>query len=380
MFEKGITMNEIITKDYCLTPISKNRYKIKVFSFEFNKTYAITIPGCYFSGHQQSWVIPRNNKSLKQFQSIFSNVLKSDSINKKENEPEKEEKKTSASQKALQNYHDHLILKRYSKNTIRIYKEQIVHFFDYFKTIDPENLTDENVKEYLLNLLNKKKISLSYQKQVISAIKFYFEKVLRRETKSYYFEIPKQKEEKLPVVLSKGEVKKILNCTTNLRHKTILSTIYSAGLRLSEVVNLKITDIDSERMLITVKGGKGKKDRNTVLSKELLMLLRTYFKEYKPKIWLFEGEKRNQYSARSVQELYYKAAKKSGIKKKTSVHTLRHSFATHLLENGEDIRKIQILLGHKNIKTTEIYTHITNKGLKSIPSLLDGLILKEDEK
>jgi len=362
-------MKKIDRKEYTLTPISKNRYKIDVHSFKFGKNHAKRIARCYFSGPQQSWVIPQNTKSIEEFTNLFMNISNDES-----------KPTLPLYQDAVQEFIDHLTLKRYSENTIKIYKEQIIKFFQFFKTIEPTKLTDENVKGYMLALLNKKKISLSYQKQVISAIKFYFEKILHRETKKYYFEIPRSDERKLPIVLSKNEIKKILNCTTNLKHKTILSTIYSAGLRLSEVVNLKISDIDNERMLITIKGGKGKKDRNTILSKELLVLLREYFKEYKPKVWLFEGEIGDQYSTRSVQELYYKALKKSGIKKKTSIHTLRHSFATHLLENGEDVRKIQILLGHKNIKTTEIYTHITNAGLKSIPSLLDELITKEDEK
>ncbi len=204
------------------------------------------------------------------------------------------------------------------------------------------------------------------------------EKILRRETKKYYFEIPRSIEKRLPVVLSKMEVKKIIDCTNNLKHKTILSVIYSGGLRLSEVVNLKISDIDSERMLINIRGGKGKKDRITILADEILKLLRKYFKGYQPKVWLFEGEGSKQYSKRSVQEIYYKAVEKANIKKHTSIHTLRHSFATHLLEKGEDVRKIQILLGHKNIKTTEIYTHITKNGLQNIRHILDGFYKDEE--
>ena len=225
----------------------------------------------------------------------------------------------------------------------------------------------------MLHLIKVRNISLSYQKIVICSIKYFFEKVLRRETKSYYFEIPKSKERKLPVVLSKNEVKKILNCTNNLKHKAILSTIYSAGLRLSEVVNLKIADIDGERELIYVRGGKGKKDRITILSIGLLVLLRKYFKEYKPKVWLFEGFKGDQYSTKSVQKIFYKSLKKSQIDKKVSVHSLRHSFATHLLEQGEDLRYIQKILGHNSSKTTEIYTHITKRGLSKIKSPLDNL-------
>ena len=352
-------MLEIKTEDYCLTPISKNRYKIDVLSFEFQKTHAVTIQGCYFSGPQQSWVMPRDEKCLKQFESLFP---KND---------------TSPHQKAIQDFVDQLTVKRYSENTITVYKDQISRFFAHYSQINPSDLTDENVKEYILHLLRKKKISVSYQKQVISSIKFYFEKILRREAKSYYFEIPRSKEQKLPMVLSKKEVKQIIDCTNNLKHKTILSTIYSAGLRLSETVNLKIADVDSERKLIYVRGGKGRKDRATILSEELLILLGKYFREFKPKVWLFEGIDGGYYSKRSVQEIFYKALKKANIDKKVSVHSLRHSFATHLLEAGEDLRYIQQILGHNSSKTTEIYTHITKKGLSNIQSPLDDIDLED---
>ncbi|MEA2104376.1 MAG: tyrosine-type recombinase/integrase [Candidatus Cloacimonadota bacterium] len=154
-----------------------------------------------------------------------------------------------------------------------------------------------------------------------------------------------------------------------------LKAIIYEQIRLSEVVNLKIADIDSERMLIVIKGGKGKKDRITILSEELLTLLRKYFKEYKPKVWLFENYDGKNISTRFVQKIFHIAYGNTKIIKKATVHTLRHSFATHLLENGEDIRKIQKLLGHKNLKTTEIYTHVTLKGMKGIKSPLDDLNL-----
>jgi site-specific recombinase XerD len=364
--DKVMGMDILKTDDYKLTPISKDRYKIEVASFKFSNIHSATIQGCYFSGPQQSWVMPQTEECLAQFLKLFPS------------KPKKEIKKVSPFEKALKDFSDQLILKRYSENTIVIYKEQIIRFFNYYKEIAPNELTDENVKEYLLFLLKEKKISFSYQKQVISSIKFYFEKVLRRETKKYYFEIPKYKERKLPIVLSKEEVREIINCTNNLKHKTILSTIYSAGLRLSEAVNLKIADIDSERKLIYIRNSKGKKDRTTILSKELILMLREYYKEYKPKIWLFEGLAVGKYSKNSVQEIFYKALKRSNIDKKVSVHTLRHSFATHLLEQGEDLRLIQKLLGHKSSKTTEIYTHITKKGIGKIASPLDNLDIEKE--
>jgi len=245
-------------------------------------------------------------------------------------------------------------------------------------TFPSEYIETLKLKEYMLHLLNNKKISFSYQKQVISAIKFYFEKILRRETKSYYFEIPKLKERKLPVVLSKNEVSLFFSKIKNKKNLAIFSTIYSSGLRISEAINLKIEDIDSERMLIYIRGGKGMRDRTTILSNNLLDLLRGYYKKYQPKTWLFEITNNKQYNPRTIQKIFHQTFRQTGIKKKATVHTLRHSFATHLLENGEDIRYIQKLLGHKNLKTTEIYTHITAKAFHGIKSPFDSLNIENE--
>ena len=174
-------------------------------------------------------------------------------------------------------------------------------------------------------------------------------------------------------MLSEDEVKRLFSVITNLKHKCILMLAYSSGLRVSEVVNVKVTDIDSKRMQIRISQAKGKKDRYTLLSPKYLVFLRKYFKEYRPKDWLFEGADRGKYSVRSVQAIMKEAVKRAGITKKVTAHTLRHSFATHLLERGTDLRYIQSLLGHESTKTTEIYTHITTKGFDQIRSPLDDL-------
>lgn len=165
-----------------------------------------------------------------------------------------------------------------------------------------------------------------------------------------------------------------LKVTENFKHRVILMLIYSAGLRLSEAINLKLEDIDSERMQIRIKQSKGKKDRYTLLAKKTLQELRNYFKQYRPKVWLFEGGQGEQYSGRSIQIIMREAVKKAGIRKKATVHTLRHSFATHLLENGTDLRYIQTLLGHSSSKTTEVYTHVTTKGFDKIKNPLDNMM------
>lgn len=174
-------------------------------------------------------------------------------------------------------------------------------------------------------------------------------------------------------ILSEKEVGDILKAAENLKHRCILMLIYAAGLRLGEVVNLKIRDIDSDRMQLFVKAGKGKKDRHTLLSKKVLLNLRMYYKQYSPKDWLFEGADGGPYGKRSVQHIFRRACQKAGIRKHATVHTLRHSFATHLLEKGISLRYIQALLGHQSSKTTEIYTHLTNKGFGKLTSPLDDL-------
>ncbi|MBT3721358.1 MAG: site-specific integrase [Candidatus Cloacimonetes bacterium] len=358
-------MGIIETDDYMLTPISNRRYKIDVSSFKFGNTHAAKIQGCYFSGPQKSWVMPQTKECLNKFQELFSSKLRIE---------------IPPFEKAMKDFCDQLIIKRYSQNTIVIYKDHIAKFFNYYSKINPQDLTDEQVKDYMLFLLNEKKISYSYQKQVISAIKFYFEKILRRETKKYYFEIPRHRKQTLPIVLTKKELIAFFNELKNIKNLVIFKTIYSGGFRLSELVNLKISDIDSEMMLINIRGGKGMKDRVTILSDDLLILLRKYFKEYKPKTWLFEPTENKQFSPRAIQKMFHLAFNKTGIDKHATVHTLRHTFATHMLENGEDVRKIQRLLGHKNIKTTEIYTHITTEAIRNIRSPLDNLKLEKDKK
>jgi len=183
-----------------------------------------------------------------------------------------------------------------------------------------------------------------------------------------------RRESKLPNVLSHREVLAIFDATENLKHKTMILMGYAAGLRVSEVVNLRITDIDSERMVISIKAAKGKKDRCVMLSEALLDTLRLYFKAYRPKNWLFEGQNFDQYSVRGLQKIFQTAKVKARIRKDVSFHSLRHSFATHLHEAGTDIRVIQELLGHNSTKTTEIYTHISNRTIQKVQSPLDALM------
>jgi len=265
-----------------------------------------------------------------------------------------------------------LLRKRYSPNTIKTYLTYMKAFREEFADRELSTISTREINEYISKLIKTSAISASQQNQRINAIKFYYEKVLERKKAYYRINRPK-KEKGLPKVLTVEEVELILKHCKNLKHKCILMTLYSAGLRRSELINLKITDIDSQRMLIRINDSKGNKDRYTLLSEKLLKLLRDYYKFCKPKYWLFEGQGGGQYSATSIANILRKALKKARINKHATPHTLRHSFATHLLEQGINLRYIQELLGHSSIKTTEIYTHVSSKQLSKIKNPLDNL-------
>ena len=230
------------------------------------------------------------------------------------------------------------------------------------------------LRRYLLHLIEEEGASYSYTNQCISAIKFLYGKVLKRPAPVEQLPRPR-KEHKLPNVLSRQEVMRLLGTVENPKHRAIMLLTYSGGLRLGEVVRLKVGDIDSDRNLIHIRQAKGRKDRYTLLSKVALEALRAYYRKYQPQTWLFPGAKPGRHlHERSVQKVFDRAQEKAGIRKDVSTHTLRHSFATHLLESGTDLRYIQELLGHKSSKTTEIYTHVSEKNIGQIQSPLDALM------
>lgn len=268
-----------------------------------------------------------------------------------------------------ESYLDKLQIKRYSNNTVKTYVSCFERFINYFPDKNLENLDEMDVRNYLMHLV-KANWSNSFINQSINSIKFYYEVVLGLPNRFYAIERPRP-ERKLPVVLSQEEVKAMLKVTENIKHKCILSLLYSAGLRRGELLSLKPEDIDSSRMMIKINDAKGNKDRYTLLGASTLNDLRRYYREYRPEIFLFEGRKGGKYSVASVANIIHKAADLAGIKKKVTAHTLRHSFATHLLENGTDLRYIQLLLGHNSTKTTEIYTHVAKHHFISIKNPID---------
>lgn len=275
----------------------------------------------------------------------------------------------------LQNFSAWLRYKRYSENTISTYSEALEVFLKYYKHKPVEMIDLEDIMHFNTHYILRKNLSASYQNQIINAIKLFFKRISNKKLDLKGISRPKRPR-KLPSILSEQEVAQIINVLENIKHKAMISLIYSAGLRCSELINMKISNINSQRMIIHIHQAKGMKDRIAPLSPTILKLLREYYGLYKPKVYLFEGQKGDQYSARSLDLVLKKAALLAGIRKKVHLHMLRHSFATHLLENGTDLRFIQELLGHKSSKTTEIYTHVSKSALSRIISPLDRLDLK----
>lgn len=268
-----------------------------------------------------------------------------------------------------------LYAKNYSENTIITYHHFVLRFINSYtkNNIFTINGFDSDViNRYHELMLDDKSYNSTTITQSLSAIKLYYSKIARNELDDVILVRPKR-ERTLPTVWSTADIQTIIKSIDNLKHKAILSIIYSAGLRVGESIKLRLSDIDSDRMQIRVEQGKGKKDRYTILAKNTLAILRAYVSEYKPKDYLFEGQMGGMYSAASIRNVLKSQVKKCGLNQKGGVHSLRHSFATHLLENGTDLRYIQGLLGHQSSKTTEIYTHISNKHLQGIKSPMDDL-------
>jgi len=264
-----------------------------------------------------------------------------------------------------------MLERRYSQRTIDCYCNCLTQFFRRFSTTTPKDIQPHHLDEFFIELV-KKGYSISTQNQYINAIKFYFEQMLGRPRTYYKIERPR-KQKRLPEVLSKGEVVALLGRIRNLKHKAMISLVYSTGMRCSELTSLRISDIDSKRMVINIRQSKGAKDRQLPLSTLILEMLRKYYKMYRPEGYLFNGKKGFAYSQTSVRVIIKRAAGAAKIKKKVTTHTLRHSYATHLLESGLDLRYIQQLLGHSSSKTTEIYTHLSRSKFQQLRSPFDDL-------
>ncbi|MDY6863224.1 MAG: site-specific tyrosine recombinase/integron integrase [Thermodesulfobacteriota bacterium] len=348
--------------------------KLRV-TFPYNPAYVEKIKefkGSWWHPKEKYWTVPCSEGIIKKLLSIFDG---------KEIELDHALQIGKEKQKPAIDFEDlrrELTFRKYSPKTIKAYLHYNEDFLQKSKKI-PQQITNDDIKDYLFHLSEERKLSASTLNSAINALKFYYGFVLK---KKFIYEVKRpKKDKKLPLVLNKTEVSNILSAVLNLKHKALLMMVYSGGLRVSDVVRLKVKDIDRERKLIYIKSGKGRKDRYTILSDTALDALREYWKEYKPSDWLFPGAKPEKHiTIRTVEKVFDNSCKKTKIAKNVSIHSFRHSFATHLLESGVDLRYIQELLGHKSSKTTEIYTHVSNKAIGKIRSPLDSLDINSSKK
>jgi len=333
--------------------------------------------GSHWDEKYRCWSLPNYHDNLTMLQLHFRKRISSIIEVPKETGQRKniyesleisEEGKTESNK--LRRWMEH---KRYSTSSIKTYTDSLKVFLSFCSPKKPEEIEAQDMVDFVNDFIIKYNYSYSYQNQIVNAAKLYFREILKSELDVESFERPRR-EHKLPNVLSKEEVKAILHSLTNVKHKSMLSLIYACGLRRSELLNLKLNSIDSQRGLLHVINSKGKKDRIIPISEKTIKMLRDYYNMYKPQGWLFEGQNSGeQYSEESLAKVLKNACDKASIKKPVTLHWLRHSYATHLLESGTDLRYIQELLGHKSSKTTEIYTHVSTKSLQNIKSPFDDL-------
>ena len=351
--------------NYSFQPDIHYKKKIILVHFPYNDALKQQLrkrfPSVKWSATKKAWYLPdlptvREALGLKCNDVVLKNTENIHSVN----------------QQAYIDLNEQLTLKRYSASTKRVYLAEFKHLLVLLNDFPVGNLSPKRLKDYFLYCTKVKKMGERKLNGKINAIKFYFEQVLHQP--KMFFDIPRPKKPiTLPKMLSKAEVKRLLLATTNLKHNIALQLSYGMGLRVSEVVNLKVMDIDSSRMMVHVRGAKGKKDRYVPLPESILPSLRAYYANYRPQTYLLEGQYGGAYAKSSLQQVFKKAMRKARINKAIGIHGLRHSYATHLLESGADMRFIQELLGHNSIKTTQLYTKVTQPSLKNIVSPLDTL-------
>jgi len=371
---------------------TKYSFKPRGFIVQFFERSA-TVPGIHYDGDTCRWAAPFNDETITILKSVFgpecliwepdreaSPPIEEEAMRRRSLRPTKKRNRSEAVtdrdlsagwQSALHRTEEQLKVRRYSWRTVKSYLYHLRHFFHAHPTTTLEDINNETLRTYIVGRVEEGNYAESTQGQMLNAIKFWLEQVEGRD--KAFIDLRPKKRERLPTVLSIAEVKRLFAVIPNIKHRCILKIIYGGGLRLSEVTNLRIADIHTDRLQVFVHGGKGKKDRYTTLSAKFLVELRAYFSEHKPAYWLFEGQQGGKYSNRSVQAILRRAVKQSGINPYCTVHTLRHSYATHLLEAGTSLRHIQVLLGHANSSTTEIYTHVSSAEKQRVISPLDRL-------
>lgn len=379
-----------ITCDY-ITHKNKEWILLKSeYNAQLNKIFR-TLNFVKFSNTHKSWYLPKNKELLKQVVEKTKTIATINTQQLKVTIAQQAQKTTQKLQvvkqgriseyniNEFQKYLQMLTLKGYSPNTVNTYKNEFSVYLQTLGQVNANTLNPQRVKDYLQYCFDKLKLTESSIHSRMNALKFYYEQVLKRD--KFFWEIPRPKKRLiLPKVISEEKILQYLFTVENIKHRTILLIAYSAGLRVSEVVNLKTTDIDTDRMQIFIQNAKGKKDRIVPLSKTIKALLDVYRQEFNPQNWLFEGQtKELAYSVRSAQIIFREACTQLKLPKNVGFHSLRHSYATHLLDNGTDVKYIQQLLGHNDIKTTLRYLHVTNKDVKKIESPLDKIAQKANK-
>jgi site-specific recombinase XerD len=348
------------------------------FPFDFQlKELVKTIPGAAWNPRLKAWTIPYSDSVISDLLTVCKGKAWLDygAFKKVKIEAKPEELPALLPElgEEIRSFTEWMRNRRYSESTVKNYGQSLSLFFRFIQNKNPAEITVEDLESFHRDYIIRRKYSASFQSLVINAVKLYFSNRLRRKLEPTAIERPKQPR-LLPHVLSKEAVKAILEAHQNVKHRTMLSLIYACGLRRGELLNLKPRDIDPSRGMLRVNQGKGKKDRLVPVGKKMLDLLEEYRRYEKPTEYLFEGQiAGGQYNERSLQQVLKQALKKANIELPVTLHWLRHSYATHLLESGTDLRYIQELLGHNSSRTTEIYTHVSQKSLEKIKSPFDEL-------
>ena len=327
-----------------------------------------------WSQTKKCWCLKNSEENLALILELFKDITKVD-VSKIPKKTRFKRDLTTAEKKILNNFYLFLKGKRYSQSTIQTYTFFIADFINFHTKTPLEELTNRDVELFIETVFIERNYSVSSQRQFISALKIFTVFYPQIKINNLSLERPK-KSRTLPSVLSQEEVLRIIQYTQNIKHRAILTLLYSCGLRIGELINLKLEDFHVERKQLIVKKGKGRKDRYVSLADSFLPLLSNYYHSYKPTIYFVEGQNGGKYSAESIRSFLRKSCKKAGIRKLVTPHTLRHSYATHLLENGVDLRYIQTLLGHSKPETTMIYTHVQRKDLMEIQNPLDVALQK----
>jgi integrase/recombinase XerD len=357
----------------------RGQSRLQIF-FDYNSAiiYRIRqVEGCRWSASMQCWHIPDTDDSwLNLTLALEAGYRIVELADKKLNDSTPEESIIPEHIKdKMIEYRRYLTTQRYSESTISNYVASAYQFFQFVDYKDPGNITIDDIILFNENFIIKQGRSVSSQNIFISALKLFFEIVLNKEFQVDELRRPRR-EHRLPEIFSKEEVIRIIGSPVNIKHRTMLATVYSCGLRCGDLIHMKLIDIDRDRMLIHIKRGKGNKDRIIPLPRKLLEMLTEYYKAYKPEVYVFEGEKKGHpYHESSLRLVFHKALRKAGIKRKAKLHWLRHSYATHLLEGGTDLRYIQEILGHSSSRTTEIYTHVSVRSIQQIRNPFDDLDL-----